>query len=44
MTEPTYLGHGRWGQALFLVLPALIGVSLGLGLWASLGRFLGKDW
>jgi hypothetical protein len=41
MTQPTYLGRGR--QARFIVVPALFGACLGLGLWALLDRLLGKD-
>jgi hypothetical protein len=41
MTEPTYLGYGPGGQALFLVAPALIGAGLGWGPWALLDCLLG---
>ena len=44
MTDPTYLGYGRGGQALFLVVPALIGAGLGWGLWALLDWLLGLPW
>jgi hypothetical protein len=44
MTEPTELGYGRGGQALFVVLPALIGAALGGGLWALVDWLLGLPW
>jgi hypothetical protein len=44
MTEPTNLGYGRGGQALFLVVPALVGAGLGWGLWALLDWLLGLPW
>jgi hypothetical protein len=44
MSEPTNLGYGRGGQALFLLVPALIGAGLGWGLWALLDWLLGLPW
>lgn len=44
MSEPTELGYGRVGQALFLVVPAVVGAALGWGLLALLGWLLGLPW
>ena len=44
MSEPTELGHGRGGQTLFIVVPAVIGAALGWGLLALLGWLLGLPW
>lgn len=44
MSEPTHLGYGRGGQALFLIVPGVLGAALGLGLWALLGWLLGLPW
>lgn len=44
MSEPTELGYGRVGQALFIVVPAVIGAALGWGLLALLSWLLGLPW
>ena len=44
MSEPTELGYGRGGQALFFLVPALIGAALGWGLWALVDWLLGLPW
>ena len=44
MTEPTELGYGRVGQALFIVVPAVIGAGLGWGLLALVDWLLGLPW
>ncbi len=44
MSVPTSLGYGRGGQALFFVVPAVLGVALGFGLWALVGWLLGLPW
>ena len=38
MSETTDLGYGRRGHALSLVVPAVTGAVLILGLWALLSR------
>jgi hypothetical protein len=44
MSEPTELGYGRGGQALFFVVPALVGAALGWGLRALVDWLLGLPW
>jgi hypothetical protein len=44
MSEPTDLGYGRVGQAIFLVVPAVTGAALGWGLVALLNWLLGLPW
>lgn len=44
MSDPTELGYGRGGQVLFFVVPAVLGVALGFGLWALVGWLLGLPW
>lgn len=44
MNEPTDLGYGRGGQALFFVVPAVLGIAVGFGLWALVGWLLGLPW
>ncbi len=44
MTEPTEIGYGRFGVALFDVVPAVVGALLGWGLGALLDWLLGLPW